>query len=91
MGSFKHPRAFDPLDLEIIDRVYEAAWARVEARRPFRNSDSDGEQREALRKYVMTCAAKGKIEFDALYERVVAYMPEPWATFTANPEGDRSI
>jgi hypothetical protein len=27
MGSFKHPRAFQPLDLEIIDRVYEAAWA----------------------------------------------------------------
>jgi hypothetical protein len=27
MGSFKRPRAFDPLDLEIIDRVYEAAWA----------------------------------------------------------------
>ena len=22
MGSFKHPRAFQPLDLEIIDRVY---------------------------------------------------------------------
>jgi len=32
MGSFKHPRAFDPLDLEIIDRVYEAAWAQIEAR-----------------------------------------------------------
>ena len=31
MGSFKHPHVFDPLDLEIIDHVYEAAWARVEA------------------------------------------------------------
>ena len=45
----------------------------VEARRPFSNTDS--ERREALRKYVMACAAEGKIEFDALYERVVAHMP----------------
>jgi hypothetical protein len=29
LGSF----SFDLLDLEIIDRVYEAAWARVEAAR----------------------------------------------------------
>jgi hypothetical protein len=85
MDSFKHPRAFDPLDLEIIDRVYEAAWAQVEARRPFCNPDSDGEQREALRRHVMACAAGGKIEFDALYERVVAHMPEPWVTFMAKP------
>jgi hypothetical protein len=54
MGSLKYPHVFDPLDLEIIDRVYEAAWARVEARNPFRNVDSDGERREALRKFVMT-------------------------------------
>jgi hypothetical protein len=31
MGSFKHPRVFLPLDLEIIARVYEAAWAALEA------------------------------------------------------------
>ena len=31
MGSFRHPRVFDPLDLEIIDRVCEAAWAQLEA------------------------------------------------------------
>jgi len=60
MGSLKYPHVFDPLDLEIIDRVYEAAWARVEARNPFRNVDSDGERREALRKFVMTCAAEGR-------------------------------
>ena len=34
MGSYKRPHAFDPLDLEIIDRVYEATWAQVEARYP---------------------------------------------------------
>jgi hypothetical protein len=40
LGSFKHPHAFDPLDLEIIDRVYEAAWAQVEARDPVRSRNS---------------------------------------------------
>jgi hypothetical protein len=30
------PRTFDPLDLEIIDRVYEAACARFEAQMPLR-------------------------------------------------------
>ena len=28
MSSYGH-LAFDPLDLEIIDRVYEAAWTRL--------------------------------------------------------------
>src|SRR5215831_5622344 len=31
MRSFRHPRVFDPLDFEIIDRVCEAAWAQLEA------------------------------------------------------------
>ena len=30
--------AFDPLDLEIIDRVYEVAWAYTQAREPFRDT-----------------------------------------------------
>jgi hypothetical protein len=64
MVSFKHPYAFDPLDLEIIDHVFEAAWAQIEARRPFRNPESDAERREALRKYVMNCAAEDKIDFE---------------------------
>ena len=34
MGSFKRPHAFDPLDLEIIDLVYEVAWEQVSAREP---------------------------------------------------------
>ena len=35
MGSFN--QGFDSLDLEIIDRVYETAWAQLEAREPFRD------------------------------------------------------
>ena len=34
MGSFKRPHAFDPLDMEIIDLVYEVAWEQVSAREP---------------------------------------------------------
>ena len=36
MGSFQYPRSFQPLELEIIDYVYEAAWAQIEALDPFR-------------------------------------------------------
>src|SRR5262245_26069107 len=48
-------RTFDPLDLEIIDRVYEAACARFEAQLPA--SRPRDELRESLRKRIMTCAA----------------------------------
>lgn len=61
-----------PLDLEIIERVYEAAWAQFEARRPFRNTEADDERQETLRKQVMKIASEGKVEFDTVYEKVVA-------------------
>ena len=70
-GSFKHPHAFDPLDLEIIERVYEAAWAQFEACRPFRNTEADDERQESLRRQVMKIASEGKVEFDPVYEKVV--------------------
>jgi hypothetical protein len=31
MGSIKRSHAFDPLDLEIIDLVYEVAWGQISA------------------------------------------------------------
>ena len=46
MGPFKHP-VFDPLDLEIIDLVCEAAWAEIQAREPERDIDEDGKLQEA--------------------------------------------
>ena len=64
------PRTFDPLDLEIIDRVYEAACARFEAGMP--PSRPTDELRKSLRKRVMTCAASGNFDFDSLYEQVCA-------------------
>jgi hypothetical protein len=70
LSAFK--RVFDPLDLEIIDRVYEAAWAQIEARKLSFDGETDDELKETLRKRVMTCAANGKIEFDTLYDKVWA-------------------
>jgi hypothetical protein len=77
MGSFKHSCAFDPLDLEIIDRVYEAAWAKLEACEPFRDSERDLERQEALRKQIMACATHGHVDFDDLCEKVLATLPHP--------------
>jgi hypothetical protein len=81
MGSFKQPQVFLPLDLEIMDRVYEAAWAELEARDPFRDRDKDGERGETLRKLVMDQTSRGKVDFDTLLARVVANMPETWVVF----------
>jgi hypothetical protein len=47
MGSFPRTRVFDPLDLEIIDRVYDTAWAQVETREPTRDRNGDGKKQEA--------------------------------------------
>lgn len=41
------PGAFISIDLEIMDRVYEAAWAELEARDPFRDREKDGERGDA--------------------------------------------
>ena len=43
MGSFNRS-AFDPLDLEIIDLVYEVAWEQVSAREPSRDMAEDEER-----------------------------------------------
>lgn len=56
MGPFKRPRVFHPLDLEIMDRVYEAAWAQIEARDPFRDRNEDGKRQDALRKWLFALA-----------------------------------
>jgi hypothetical protein len=81
MGSFQHPRVFSPIDLEIIDRVYEAAWAQMEARQYFLDHEKDGERRAALRKFIMDLTGTGRIDFDTLYERVVTTLPQPWTPF----------
>jgi hypothetical protein len=80
MGSFKRPRTFDSLDLKIIDLVYEAVWAQIVARDPFRDTEKDGERQEALRRRLFVLIGPGTVDFDNLYDKVLASMPETWIT-----------
>ena len=77
MGSFKS--VFDPLDLEIMDRVYEVAWAHVQAREPARNTASDGGRQQALRRKIFGIArilGPGHVDFDTLTDMVLATISE---------------
>jgi len=77
MPAFKS--GFDPLDLEIIDRVYELAWAHLQAGQPNRNTASDGLRQETLRKKIFGVArllGPGHVDFDALTEVVLATIPD---------------
>ena len=77
MGSFKD--VFDPLDLEIMDRVYEVAWARAQAHEPSRNTASDGARQTALRRKIFgvaRIAGPGHIDYDTLTEVVLATISE---------------
>jgi hypothetical protein len=82
MGSFNRPGVFHRLDLNIIDRVYEAAWAHVEAHDPFRDRSKDGERQDALRKWLFALATPGSVDFDRLYDKVLASMPNTPKTFS---------
>ena len=65
MGSFKRSHAFDPLDLEIIDLVYELAWEQVSAREPSSDTTEDEERQASLRKRVFALAGNGGVvDFD---------------------------
>ncbi len=55
MGSFRRGH-FDPLDLEIIDCVYEAAWVQLQARYPNHDTAEDSECQDALRKRIFAVA-----------------------------------
>ena len=77
IGSFKRPHAFDPLDLEIIDLVYEVAWEQVSARQPSHDTAEDEERQASLRKRVFALAGDGGVDFDTLLDRVLASLPQP--------------
>ena len=77
MGSFKRAHAFDPLDMEIIDLVYEVAWEQISARDPSADAAEDEERRAALRKRVFALAGDGGVDFDTLLDRVLASLPRP--------------
>ena len=76
MGSFNRS-AFDPLDLEIIDLVYEVAWEQVSASEPSKDTTEDEERQDSLRKSVFALAGDGGVDFDTLLDRVLASLPQP--------------
>ena len=77
MGSFNRPHAFDPLDMEIIDLVYEVAWEQISARKPSHDPVDDKKRQASLRKRVFALAGDGGVDFDTLLDRVLASLPEP--------------
>jgi hypothetical protein len=81
MDSFKRPNSFDPLDLEIIDRVYEAAWAKIEGQYLSRDTSRDDERQKALRRWLFVLATR-PVDFDTLYDKVLASVPKNWAVQT---------
>jgi hypothetical protein len=89
MGSYK--RVFDPLDLEIIDLVYEAALVQIAARDPLSDPIKEQERQEALKKLVFAVAQPGSVEFDHLLDKVLEYASEllvSSATSRVVSEGD---
>jgi hypothetical protein len=71
MGSYK--RVFDPLDLKIIDLVYEAALVQLAARDPLSDPIKELERQEAVKKLVFAVAEPGAVEFDDLLDKVLEF------------------
>ena len=72
MGPLNLGHIFNPLDLEILDRVYEAAWAHIEARDLYRDPQKDGAREDVLRKTVFIFAGTGPVDFDTLCDKLLA-------------------
>jgi hypothetical protein len=79
MGSFKRPRVFEPLDLEIIEHAYEAAWAEIVLRDPERDTSKDNERKLSLRKRMFATVSDGIADSDTLRDKVLARTPDYWA------------
>ena len=74
-GLFPASSFFPASRTRDIDYVYEAAWAQLEARDPFRDRDHDWIRQAVLRKQIIDNAGTDRIEFDTLYEKVLGDMP----------------
>jgi hypothetical protein len=78
MPNLRHD--FGPMDLEIIDRVYEVGCTYIEARGLYDPDGSRGDAKKgALRKAVFACASTGPVDFDTLCDKVLASMDAPGA------------
>jgi len=68
---------FDPLDLELLDRVYALACLYFEADNLCRTTDKEpATEQEALRKQIFALAGSGPVRFDPLCDKVLAIIAE---------------
>jgi len=84
MNPFELSRAFDPLDLEIIERAYEAAWTKIEKYNPQRDVSKDPEYKQMLRRTLFLAACERMSDPEMLCDKVLAVMP----THLSIPRGD---
>lgn len=63
--------AFDALDLEVIERVYEAALTQISAFDPLSDAKHDAEREACLRKQVFALARKRPVDYDTLLHDVL--------------------
>ena len=93
VGSAKQSPVFGPLDLEIIDLVYEVVWTQIKARDPYRDATEDPERQKLLRQHVFAAAIPGAVEFDTLLDRILADIPAtcvPYTTPSTAPSSARN-
>ena len=65
--------AFDPLDLEIIERVYESIWDTVRLADPFRNLRMDEDLQASIRQRLFAyVAVKGTNDPEGLKDAVLS-------------------
>jgi hypothetical protein len=89
MGSFK-PDAFDPLELETIESVYDVAWKTIVARDLYRDTSRDAERQTSLRRIIFIFARQGPVDFDTLCDKALGGMHETWMPLTAAKRGRRA-
>ena len=80
MGSLRRPQVYHPLDLEVIDRVCEAAWALVEANNLNRDTSKDDERKRALRQWIFAVVDGHPVDFDALWYKLETSIPRAWVS-----------
>jgi hypothetical protein len=71
-------------DKEILEQVFDAAWAVIQAHDPFRDLDRDAELQSALRERLFMLAAEGERDPRVLRGLLLAEMPLPQSRLIAS-------
>ena len=80
MGPLRRPQVYDlydPLDLEVIDCVFEAG---VEAPNLNRDTSKDDERKRALRQWIFALGDGHPVDFDALWDKLETSIPKAWVS-----------